>query len=1109
MKQRHSRLGAFVTAAWCALSVMALVSTSMAASVTVTGGAGNNNSADNLSSGDVQVTIWEPLFDDLQVQSITVDNDTPEPGQTVTVSYTIRNAGNQMETCNTFANSVRWSGDDAITTGDPELGSKNMSGMAGGASQSDSIQVTIPSNAAPGTTYYVGLIADSSDAVSETDGAIFYEDNNTGYDTVVVIQALPGDLNGDGAVGFLDFVIMHNDFGSETISDLNGDGIVDSLDLPVLLGYYETTNGLPDNVLPMGPIVLSIDTALNASIVNTSAAPVSVSGYSIVSPSGSLGSDTAPSPFGSQLANTVWVQDAGSMGSNVTLNGGQTVQLGPIIGGPLSSLPGDLQFRFGIEGQDQVRQGAISTTTGFVEVDEFEFWEAEIELIHPSGIREIIPLRGPTTVHVFFEGSEGDADDDNGNGRDEVETEIVSMNLTGNSSLGPLKIRLNPDVPSGGLIEENQNNNPGLLDVDPFAPGNADSFFDVFFEIEIGGQVFHPELPRRLSTTITHKPPKPGTIYTNLEVIQLLDPAGNPTGFWIGTTIHEPNPIGNTLYVDANADGANNGTSWTNAFVDLQDALASAADSNQIWIAAGIYYPDEASAGVATGITNNQQDLSFRLVDGTGIYGGFAGGETNLAQRNVEANVTVLSGDIDQNDSTNADGVITNNPSESIVGSNSYNVVRSDGTGISTLLDGVTITAGKAPGGGAPTDGGCLNTAGGDLHVRNCTISGGWASYNGGGVYVSGGTVVFSSCIFVANHGGRGGAVSALGSTLTFRDSEFNANTCSYAGAGIYCQGVQGAFERCSFMGNSASVGGGYGTDNFNPSISFRDCLFSGNRAAYGGGLRLGNGSNELVNCTVAGNFATETGGGIYASDGSTKVHNSIIWHNGNGGSGLPDSAISIFNTNATTRIAYSAVEKSGESAGFGPDVGIDDGGNIPNPPLLVDTNTANYRLQYASPCINAGTNLSWMAGAADLDGNTRIFDGTVDMGAYEAFDDGSDSDNDGLTGWDEGRIHGTDPDNAYSDSDTMNDGDEIIAGTNPLDPASIFAITDVSTVSSNVVIQWSSASNRTYAIWGSSNLLADAWSLIEGGIPATPPDNVYVVALADAAIEFFKIAVE
>jgi hypothetical protein len=63
--------------------------------------------------------------------------------------------------------------------------------------------------------------------------------------------------------------------------------------------------------------------------------------------------------------------------------------------------------------------------------------------------------------------------------------------------------------------------------------------------------------------------------------------------------------------------------------------------------------------------------------------------------------------------------------------------------------------------------------------------------------------------------------------------------------------------------------------------------------------------------------------------------------------------------------------------------------------------------------------------------------------------------------------------------------------------------------VSSNVVIQWSSAANRTYALWGSSNLVSNVWSFIEGGITSTPPDNVHTVAPSGAASEFFKAGVE
>ena len=141
----------------------------------------NNYSDDTLSPGYVQVTVGNPQYHDLQVTSISVDDDTPTPGQTITVNYTVENNGDKTSSCDSFVNSVRWSTDSSIALSDPEIGSKNMSGVSGGQSRSDSIQVTVPQDAQPGVTYYVGVYADSTDSVSESNGQTSYEGNNTKY----------------------------------------------------------------------------------------------------------------------------------------------------------------------------------------------------------------------------------------------------------------------------------------------------------------------------------------------------------------------------------------------------------------------------------------------------------------------------------------------------------------------------------------------------------------------------------------------------------------------------------------------------------------------------------------------------------------------------------------------------------------------------------------------------------------------------------------------------------------------------------------------------------------------------------------------------------------
>ncbi|MEL6944298.1 MAG: hypothetical protein AAFO82_16680, partial [Bacteroidota bacterium] len=88
------------------------------------------------------------------------------------------------------------------------------------------------------------------------------------------------------------------------------------------------------------------------------------------------------------------------------------------------------------------------------------------------------------------------------------------------------------------------------------------------------------------------------------------------------------------VFVDANASGSNNGTSWANAYTDLGMALDNAEAGNELWVAAGTYTPmanDTAFFAISTA------NLS--------LYGGFNGTETSLGDRDITANPTILSGD--------------------------------------------------------------------------------------------------------------------------------------------------------------------------------------------------------------------------------------------------------------------------------------------------------------------------------------------------------------------------------------------------------------------------------------------------------------------------------
>lgn len=159
----------------------------------------------------------------------------------------------------------------------------------------------------------------------------------------------------------------------------------------------------------------------------------------------------------------------------------------------------------------------------------------------PDGLKETIELRGVAWVDVWFERFEGEAQDDDTDGLDEVMVKVVDLDLRGRSSLGPVRVTLHPVIMSTGEIEERVNNAPGTLELPPFTPtGSATSFLDIYYQVEVGGQVMFAEQRKRLSGIIFHKPPRTGTSYENSDTTPLLDRDGNSTAFSLGETIYTP-----------------------------------------------------------------------------------------------------------------------------------------------------------------------------------------------------------------------------------------------------------------------------------------------------------------------------------------------------------------------------------------------------------------------------------------------------------------------------------------------------------------------------------------------------------------------------------------
>jgi hypothetical protein len=294
-------------------------------------------------------------------------------------------------------------------------------------------------------------------------------------------------------------------------------------------------------------------------------------------------------------------------------------------------------------------------------------------------------------------------------------------------------------------------------------------------------------------------------------------------------------------YVNDAAAGANTGQNWNNAFTDLQSALTAAKSGDQVWVAQGTYKPT----------TTTDRTISFVLKDGVGVYGGFAGTETALWQRNWGSRVTILSGDIGK-PADNSD--------------NSYHVVTAGfGTpqlSSAAVLDGFTITGGNANGTG--------------------TFQG-----NGAGLFNNHGALTVSNLTFTGNTAASGGGMDNEFSSSTLTNVVFSGNTATYAGGGLYDSNSTPTLTNVLFTGNHATWYGGGLENDFSSSPTLRNVTFSANTSSFAGGAMYGfQSSPTLTNCILWGDAATRGAGEFGGAQGTTTTISFSDVGGGAGGTG-------------------------------------------------------------------------------------------------------------------------------------------------------------------------------------------------------------------------------
>ena len=354
------------------------------------------------------------------------------------------------------------------------------------------------------------------------------------------------------------------------------------------------------------------------------------------------------------------------------------------------------------------------------------------------------------------------------------------------------------------------------------------------------------------------------------------------------------------------------------------------------------------------------RDFSFELNsahDGVSLYGGFSGGEADPSERDPD-NLTVLSGDLQQDDNGNID------PSEATRQDNSYRVLNITSGATNITIDGFEIRSGNAN--GAITEGAGIYIDQVDPYLRNVILASNTATGAGGGVYLNSADPIFVRTEFTENvSSGSAGAVFSVSSGAKFYNSFFGTSSGSSGGA-FYISGSTSDFliTNSVFENNDGNLGGAifvWGGTGAALSI-INNTFVSNNAATDGGAINIGSSGGQIT----------------------AVIRNNILWNN---------------QAPTNPEFSFAGIDASAADIDYnlistGP-IGMN---GTDQDPMFVDPGFSDYSLTSGSAAINGGDTNSLPTDDGDLDedmdtgeavpldadGKARVEQGIVDIGAFE-----------------------------------------------------------------------------------------------------------------------------
>ena len=334
------------------------------------------------------------------------------------------------------------------------------------------------------------------------------------------------------------------------------------------------------------------------------------------------------------------------------------------------------------------------------------------------------------------------------------------------------------------------------------------------------------------------------------------------------------------VYVDINAAGLSNGTTWKDAYPNLQRAIDESQEGSEIWVAKGTYKP--------SGFPNESIDIPeetdpdypryrhFTLKNKIAVYGGFSGNETSRDQRDVGKNETILSGDMDDD--------------EHYSDSDLFHVIANASLDSSAILDGFTITGGNADlEGSGDKDyheqhgGGMYNHDSVSAEIYNCRFIRNYAVISGGGMENRKSGLYLENCVFENNISFKGGGMNNDNASPRVYRTEFKNNTTidGYGGGVFNDDTSRGFFNECTFSGNTSEDGAAM-SNNVYSDVRISDCVFENNTVTRNGGAITNSESNPVIWFSIfKGNKSVVGGGAIENySDSEPKIAGCTFFNN-------------------------------------------------------------------------------------------------------------------------------------------------------------------------------------------------------------------------------------